>query len=71
MANINQLKKKSIGMIRKIFNRLNTLNLQQYYFECSMILLNVILRHSILYACEAYYNLKENEIRQERIEENF
>ena len=27
---------------------------------------------SILYACEAYYNLKENEIRQiERIEENF
>ena len=27
---------------------------------------------SILYACEAYYNLKETEIRQiERIEENF
>ena len=37
-----------------------------------MIFLNVMLRPSILYACEAYYNLKENEIRQiERIEENF
>ena len=37
-----------------------------------MIFLNVMLRPSILYACEAYYNLKENEICQiERIEENF
>ena len=69
---IEQIKKKSIGVIRQIFNRLNSLNLQQYYFECSMIFLNVMLRRSILYACEAYYNLKENEIRQiERIEENF
>ena len=51
MVNIEHIKKKSIGIIRKIFNRLNTLNLQQYYFECSMILLNVILRPSILYAC--------------------
>ena len=43
-----------------------------YYFECAMILLNVILRPSILYACEVYYNLKENELREiERIEENF
>ena len=31
-----------------------------------------MLRTSILYACETYYNLKENEIRQlERIEESF
>ena len=31
-----------------------------------------ILRPSILYACESYYNLKEYELRQiERIEENF
>ena len=37
-----------------------------------MILLNALLRPSILYACETYYNLKENEIRQiERIEENY
>jgi hypothetical protein len=37
-----------------------------------MILLNVILRPNILYACEVYYNLKESEIRQiERIEENY
>ena len=72
MANIDQVKKKSIGMIKKIFNKLNSLNLQMYYFECAMILLNVILRPSILYACEVYYKLKENELRQiERIEENF
>ena len=31
-----------------------------------------MLRSSILYACETYYNLKETEIRQiERIEEGF
>ena len=34
--------------------------------------MNTMLRSSILYACETYYNLKENEIRQlERIEEGF
>ena len=72
LANIKQLKKKSIGVIKKIFNRLNSLNLKQYYFDCSMILLNALLRPSILYACETYYNLKEKEIRQiERIEENY
>ena len=71
MANINMMKKKSIGVIRKIFNKLNSLNLQKYYFECAMILLNAILRPSILYACDMYYNLKETEIRQlKRIEES-
>ena len=35
-------------------------------------ILNVTLRRSILYACETYYNLKENEVRQiERIEESY
>jgi hypothetical protein len=72
MENIKQIKNKSIGIIRKIMNKLDSLNLQKYYFECAMILLNAILRPSILYACDVYYNLKENEIRQlERIEENF
>ena len=34
--------------------------------------MNVMLRSSIIYASEVYYNLKENEIRQlERIEEIF
>ena len=72
MENINQLKKKSIGVIRKLMNKLDSLHLQTYYFECALILLNAILRPSILYACDVYYNLKESEIRQlERIEENF
>ena len=72
MVNINAVKKKSIGIIRKIMNKLKHLNLMSYYFECSIIFLNVMLRPSILYACEAYYNLSEAQIRQlERIEENF
>ena len=71
MANIRQLKNKSIGVIRQIFNKLQSLNLKQYYFECAIILMNVMLRGTILYACDMYY-FKENELRQiERIEEGF
>ena len=70
MANIKQVKQKSIGITRKLLNRLKSLNLKQYYFECSIILMNVMLRGSILYAADMYYNLKETEYRQiERIEE--
>ena len=72
MKNINMMKTKSIWIIRKLFSRLNSLHLQKYYFECGIIFLNVMLRSSILYACESYYALKETELRQlERIEENF
>ena len=70
MANIRQMKKKSNGVIKKIFNKLNSLNLKQYYFECAIFLMNVMLRSSILYGSDMYYNLKESELRQlERIEE--
>ena len=66
------MKKKSIGVIKTILRKLNSLNLNTYYFECAMILLNAILRPTILYAADMYYNLKENEVRQlERIEEEF
>jgi hypothetical protein len=72
MANINALKKKSIGVIRTTINKLKSLNLKRYYFECAVILMNVMIRGSILYACEMYYNLKETELRQiERIEESY
>jgi hypothetical protein len=72
MANIQVVRNKSIGTIRKIFTKLNSLNLQKYFFECGMILMNVMLRSSILYAAETYYNLKEKEMRQlERIEESY
>ena len=70
MANIRQLRKKSIGVVRKIINRLNSLHLLNYFFESSIILMNSMLRGTILYASDTYYNLKENEIRQiEQIEE--
>ena len=72
MANINSMKKKSNGIIRKIFSKLENLKLQKYYVECAIIFMKVMLRSSILYACETYYNLKENEIRSiEMIEERF
>ena len=72
MANIRQIEKKSIGVKRKIINRLNSLHLQKYYFECSIILMNSMLRGTILYASDMYYNLKESELRHiERIEESF
>ena len=72
MANIGMLKRKSIGTIKRIFTKLKSMNLKDYYFEVGMIFLNVMLRSSILYASETYYKLKETELRQiERIEENY
>ena len=72
LVHISEMKKKSIWIIRKIFTRLNGLQLKKYYFESGIIFLNVMLRSSILYACETYYNLTEMQIRQlERIEEGY
>ena len=66
------VKKKSVGVIRKILEKLNGLKLKKYYFECGIILMNIILKGSILYAAECYYDLKEKELRIiERIEEGF
>ena len=72
MVNINNMKNKLIGIIRQIFNCLESLNLMRYYLECAMVSMNIMLRSSILYAAETYHNLKENELREiERIEETF
>ena len=72
MVNIRALKNKSIGIIKQITLKLDSLNLRKYFFECSKIFLNAFLRSSILYASETYYNLKESELRQiERIEESY
>ena len=59
MANINAIKRRSNGIIRKIFSKLESLNLQKYYFECGMIFMNAMLRSSLIWACETYHNLKE------------
>ena len=72
MSNINALKKKSIGIIKKLIHKLDSMNLRKYYFEVAMVYFNVILRGSILYASETYYNLTEHQLRSiERIEEAF
>ena len=36
--------KQNIIGVRQIINKLNGLNLQNYYFECEVLLMNVILR---------------------------
>ena len=64
MVNTRELKNKSIGVVRSTMNKLNGLSLKCYYFECAVILMNVMVRGSILYASEMYYNLKETELRQ-------
>ena len=72
MANIKNVKNKSFGTIRTILEKLKALNLRKYYFECGILFLNLMLRSSILYGSESYYNLKENELRTlERIEESY
>ena len=64
LANINAMKKKSFGTIKQIFSKLETMQLKKYYFECGLIFMNSMLRSSILYGCESYYNLRETEVRQ-------
>ena len=72
MANIKSVRNKSYGAIKAIFSKLKDLKLRKYHFECGMIFLNIMLRSSILYGSETYYNSKENELRAlERIEENY
>ena len=72
LDNINAVKQKSIGVVRKIINKLDCLNLMNYYFECAIIFMHVMLRPSILYASETYYALTESQTRQlERIEEGY
>ena len=72
-TNINNIKKRkniSIGIINQIMRMIQGLG--KYTFECAFIYMNSILRGSTLYACETYYNLSENEVREiERIDEDF
>ena len=72
MAQIRNIKNKSIGIMNRIITKLKSLNLRKFYYECSKLFMNVMLRGSILYSSEMFYNLKEKELRQiERIEEEF
>ena len=68
MNTIVQKRNKQNGKKKMISNILKPLG--QYTFECGMILLNSLIRSSVLYGTEAMYNVTENEIREiERIEE--
>ena len=59
MANIRAVQKKSIGIVKTAINKLNSLKLGKYYFESAVIIMNVMVRPSILYASDTYYQLKE------------
>ena len=63
MANINAVKISSHSISNKIFNILSSLKLGRHYFECGLILMNRMLRSTIKYTAETYYNLSELEIR--------
>ena len=72
MVNINAIKIKSIYIKKKIYSTLESLKLGKYYFECGILLMNSLLRRSILYSAETYYNSNEKEIREfEKIEEDY
>ena len=69
MKNIFEKQKRANGIIREIQYLIKGLG--KYTIEGALIYLNSLLRSSILFAAEAMYNLKENEVRVlERIEEN-
>ena len=59
LENIKAMEKKAIGVMRTIFSKLEKLRLRQYFYECSKIFMNVILRPTILYASKSYFNLTE------------
>ena len=42
MANIREIKKKTIGIVKKTLNKLDSLHLKEYYFECAIIMMNVM-----------------------------
>ena len=66
--NILDKKKKSIGTIKTITNIIK--GLETHTVRNGLIYLNSLLRSSILYGAETYYNLTNNDIRTiERIEE--
>ena len=68
VANILEKKMKSIGTIRSITNMIK--GLETFTIKNGLIYLNSLLRSSILYAGETYYNLSEKELRMvEMIEE--
>ena len=60
VPNISEKKKKSIGIIRGIMNTIKGLG--TYTIKNGVIYLNSLLRGSILYAAETYYNLSVKEI---------
>ena len=68
VPNISEKKKKSIGIIRSIMNTIKGLG--TYTIKNGVIYLNSLLRGSILYSAETYYNLSERNLRSlESIEE--
>ena len=71
-AHISYMKIKSISINKRIFSYLKDLKLGRYFFECGILMMNCLLRRSILYSAETLYNLNEREMREfEKIEEGY
>ena len=69
MENIKTKENKAIGTRRQIISMIKGCG--KYTFESAFIYLNSLLRGSILYAAETYYDMKESEYNAiQKIEEN-
>ena len=69
VANISSKKNKSMGNIRNIMNMIQ--GLRSYTIQNGLIYFHSLLRSSIIYAGETYYNLTERNNRMlENIEED-
>ena len=69
VANILDKKNKSFSTIRSINNMIK--GLKTYTIQNGLIYMNSLLRSSILYTGETYYNLTKRQLRMiERIEED-
>ena len=65
--NIQERVNKGKGIIRNILSMLEGIPFGKYFFEVAIILRNSLLVGSVLFNCEAWYNLPKNRTKFTRI----
>ena len=61
IKNIKVRVKKGIGIVKNILNMLEGIPFGKFYYEVAIILRNSLLVSSILFNCEAWFNLTKAE----------
>ena len=62
LKNIQERVNKGKGIVRNILNMLEGIPFGKYFFEVAIILRNSLLVGSVLFNCEAWYNLTKTEL---------